>query len=200
MWSNLLLGFIALICSIGYITLYIRAKNLITPYKFQDYQFTKINNFSPPTVTIFDEPTLYLTIVAPAYNEEERICSMLDETLQYLETRQKEDSKFTFEIIIVNDGSKDKTIDVVEKYIAKKDQGRDILRLLNLKQNRGKGFAVKQGVIKSRGKFILMADADAATDIKDLSKLEKNIKEIAIGSRAHLSKENQVKVKKKMKN
>eukprot|EP01080_Neovahlkampfia_damariscottae_P002081 gene2081-1953_t len=193
MWVNLLVGFIAIAFSIGYIVLYVRAKNLITPYKFKDYQFSKINNYSPTPTTIFDEPSLYLTIVAPAYNEEERVCSMLDETLQYLEKRQKEDSKFTFEIIVVNDGSKDKTIDVVQKYIEKKDQGRDVLRLLDLKQNRGKGFAVKQGIIKSRGKFILMADADAATDINDLSKLEKNLKDVAIGSRAHLTKENQVK-------
>jgi dolichyl-phosphate beta-glucosyltransferase len=65
---------------------------------------------------------------------------------------------------------------------------------LDLKQNRGKGFAVKQGIFKTRGKFILMADADAATDIKDLPKLEKNIKDVVVGSRAHLTKENQVKV------
>jgi len=65
------------------------------------------------------------------------------------------------------------------------------LRFINFPKNRGKGFAVKQGVLKSRGKFILMADSDAATDIKDLKKLEDSIKDVSIGSRAHM-KENVV--------
>jgi len=63
---------------------------------------------------------LYLSIVAPAYNEQDRISEMLDETLKYLEERQSKDKDFTFEIIIVNDGSKDMTSKVVEEYITKK--------------------------------------------------------------------------------
>ena len=76
---------------------------------------------------------------------------------------------------------------------------KDNIRLLPLVQNYGKGFAVKQGVIRARGKQILMADADAATEISDLERLEKQLrdkavgsgelhtkKSIAIGSRSHL--------------
>jgi dolichyl-phosphate beta-glucosyltransferase len=76
---------------------------------------------------------------------------------------------------------------------------KDNVRLLPLVQNYGKGFAVQQGVIRARGKQILMADADAATEISDLERLEKQLrdkavgsgelytkKSIAIGSRSHL--------------
>lgn len=68
----------------------------------------------------------------------------------------------------------------------------DAVRLLPLVKNKGKGFAVKQGVIRARGKYILMADADAATDPKDQTAVEKALKEdaqgfgIALGSRAHM--------------
>lgn len=176
---------------VGYFALFLYAKNIITPFKLKEYPFSKINNYQPPYTTIFDSPSLYLTIIAPAYNEQDRISEMLDETLKYLEERQTKDKNFTFEIIIVNDGSKDKTAEVVEQYITKNDKGRDILRLINFSKNRGKGFAVKQGVLKSRGKLILFADSDAATDIKDFNKLEDKIQDVAIGSRAHL-KENKV--------
>jgi cellulose synthase/poly-beta-1,6-N-acetylglucosamine synthase-like glycosyltransferase len=114
MW-NIVLGLLGLLLSASYLSLYYRASSLITPYKFTDYEFTKINNFVPSPVTIFDEPSLYLSIIAPAYNEEARVCSMLDETIQYLEERQSKDPSFTFEIIVVNDGSKDKTLEVVKK-------------------------------------------------------------------------------------
>jgi dolichyl-phosphate beta-glucosyltransferase len=173
-----------------YVGLYLYARSLITPYTLNTHIFEKVGTHQPAFVTIFDKPTLKLSIIAPAYNEQDRVCGMLDETLQYCEERHKSDKSFTFEIIVVNDGSKDKTEQVVKQYIEKNDQGRDVLRFISLKQNRGKGYAVKQGVLKSRGEYVLFADSDAATDIRDLVKLEKNITDIAIGSRAHMKESN----------
>lgn len=80
-----------------------------------DFQFEKINGKQIPYSTITDSASVKFSVIAPAYNEQDRVCGMLDETLQYLEERQKSDKSFTFEIIIVNDGSRDKTDQVVRQ-------------------------------------------------------------------------------------
>ncbi|XP_008583525.1 PREDICTED: dolichyl-phosphate beta-glucosyltransferase isoform X2 [Galeopterus variegatus] len=59
--------------------------------------------------SIWDSPTKQLSVVVPSYNEEERLPAMMDEALGYLEKRQKQDPTFTYEVIIVDDGSKDQT-------------------------------------------------------------------------------------------
>jgi len=130
-----------------------------------------------------------LSVIVPAYNEELRLPTMLDECLEFLEKR-----KSTYEVIIVDDGSKDSTtavgLDYVEKY------GCDKVRVLSLAKNRGKGGAVRMGMLKARGENLLFADADGATTFADLVKLEDNLAEISVdghgvvcGSRAHLEEE-----------
>jgi len=98
---------------------------------------------------------------------------------------------FTYEIIVIDDGSKDKTTQIVNSYIEKESV--DIIRLLKLKQNRGKGGAVKRGILCSRGKYCLFVDADGATEFSDfdrventMHKIEKKGLGIVCGSRAHL--------------
>ncbi|XP_015283927.1 PREDICTED: dolichyl-phosphate beta-glucosyltransferase-like, partial [Gekko japonicus] len=59
--------------------------------------------------SIHDPPTLDLSVVVPSYNEEERLPSMMDEALHYLEKRQMQDPVFTYEVIVVDDGSRDQT-------------------------------------------------------------------------------------------
>ncbi|ERE88908.1 dolichyl-phosphatebeta-glucosyltransferase-like protein [Cricetulus griseus] len=59
--------------------------------------------------SIWDSPTKQLSVVVPSYNEEKRLPVMMDEALNYLEKRQKQDSKFTYEVIVVDDGSQDQT-------------------------------------------------------------------------------------------
>ncbi|KAM7111589.1 dolichyl-phosphate beta-glucosyltransferase [Molossus nigricans] len=141
-------------------------------------------------------PTKQLSVVVPSYNEEKRLPVMMDEALGYLEERQKQDPTFTYELIVVDDGSEDQTSKVAFKYCQK--YGSDKIRVITLVKNRGKGGAVKMGVFSSRGKKILMADADGATKFPDVEKLEKGLDElqpwpdqmaIACGSRAHLQKE-----------
>ncbi|KAK6167057.1 hypothetical protein SNE40_021165 [Patella caerulea] len=140
-----------------------------------------------------DESSLDLTIVVPAYNEEKRLPVMLDEALEYLENRNKI-SNFTYEIVIVDDGSKDATSKVGLKYSQK--YGTDKVRVMTLYKNRGKGGAVRQGMLVGRGTILLFADADGASKFSDVEKLEEELEKICenglavvCGSRAHLEEE-----------
>ena len=140
--------------------------------------------------TVFDEPEVYTSFVVPAYNEEKRIPSMLNETLAYLESRRDSDPSFSFEIIVVDDGSKDRTVDVVYDYAESHPE----IRVLKQPMNMGKGAAVAAGCSHARGQYILMVDADGATKIDEFGELEKKMKQlqqknkeaIVVGSRAHL--------------
>lgn len=133
--------------------------------------------------------SINLSVIVPAFNEEERLPKMLDECLEFLETRSS-----SYEVIIVDDGSKDGTtavgLDYVEKF------GCDKVRVLTLGKNRGKGGAVRMGMLRARGENLLFADADGATTFPDLIKLEeameglaKNGQGVVCGSRAHLEDE-----------
>ncbi|XP_048839058.1 dolichyl-phosphate beta-glucosyltransferase [Brienomyrus brachyistius] len=137
-----------------------------------------------------------LTVVVPSYNEQLRLPVMMEEAMEYLENRQKQQSSFTYEVIVVDDGSKDKTTEVALGYT--KRYGASKVRVLTLVKNRGKGGAVMMGTLSSRGKLILMADADGATKFPDLEKVEAALQDIkpkpenmaiSCGSRAHLEKE-----------
>ncbi|KAM4620642.1 dolichyl-phosphate beta-glucosyltransferase [Polymixia lowei] len=146
--------------------------------------------------SLHDPHSRELSVVIPAYNEELRMPVMLEEAMEYLENRQKEHPSFTYEVIVVDDGSKDKTTEVALQYTEK--YGEDKVRVLTLVKNRGKGGAVRMGTLSSRGKVILMADADGATKFADLEKAEAGLRDlnpkpenmgIVCGSRAHLEKE-----------
>ena len=122
---------------------------------------------------------------------------MLNPTIDYLQQRQKVNPSFSSEIIIVDDGSKDDTVKIVLEYVEKYSS--NFIRLLKLPYNMGKGGAVQHGMLHARGKYILFADADGASDINCYQLLEDQIVNtikntnsnyaIAIGSRAHLAEE-----------
>lgn len=159
-------------------------------HKFVDPASGKAHSFP----SLFDGASKYLSVIVPAYNEEERLPIMMEETLGYLEKREKESKDFTYEIIVVSDGSKDRTGELVLGYSQK--YGSDKVRLLDLKVNQGKGGAVQQGMLNARGKYLLMVDADGATEFADFDKVEKELLRvekdghgIAVGSRAHLQEE-----------
>ncbi|CAG9792194.1 unnamed protein product [Diatraea saccharalis] len=175
--------------------------------RFQDEEFYKVPQTKAKIKfpSIDDPQSINLSIIVPAYNEEERLPAMLDESIQFLENRSRLYPTYKYEIIIVSDGSKDKTVNVAESYVEK--FGTEKIRCLELIKNRGKGGAVQLGVQSSRGSLILFADADGASKFEDLKKLEGALEEmvkydifkepseienccaIAIGSRAHLEKE-----------
>lgn len=143
--------------------------------------------------SLHDPHSRELSVVVPAYNEELRMPVMMEECMEYLESRQKQHPSFTYEVIVVDDGSKDKTTEVALTYSRK--YGSDKVRVLTLAHNRGKGGAVRMGTLSSRGKTILMADADGATKFADLEKVEAGLHDInpkpnnmaiSCGSRAHL--------------
>ncbi len=142
-----------------------------------------------------DEPSLYLSVIVPAFNEEKRLPKMLSEAIDYLENRCLNDKSFSYEIIIVDDGSDDNTTQVALNYVKK--YGINKIRVLTLEKNRGKGGAVRLGMMSSRGQLLLFSDADGATKFSDFDKLETFMNQnedldrhkIAIGSRAHLQNE-----------
>ncbi|KAF9421742.1 hypothetical protein HW555_002423 [Spodoptera exigua] len=125
---------------------------------------------------IEDPHSVHLSVVVPAYNEEERLPPMLDEAIEFLESRVKEHHSYKYEIIVVSDGSKDKTVQVAEGYSEK--YGCEKIRCLELIKNRGKGGAVRLGIESCRGASILFADADGASKFEDLTKLETALKEL----------------------
>eukprot|EP00825_Cyclidium_porcatum_P048764 TRINITY_DN8284_c0_g1_i2.p1 TRINITY_DN8284_c0_g1~~TRINITY_DN8284_c0_g1_i2.p1 ORF type:complete len:307 (-),score=54.01 TRINITY_DN8284_c0_g1_i2:209-1129(-) len=139
----------------------------------------------------FNEPNgIEVSFVVPAYNEEKRLPKMLEETLNYLVKQA-----FKYEVIVVSDGSVDKTVQVALKYCNYKGQKID-LKVLEYKVNKGKGGAVRYGMMVAKGKYILMLDADAATQIDDFAKVyqkmqqtENNKVGIVIGTRHHYFKE-----------
>lgn len=104
---------------------------------------------------------MHISVIIPAYNEEKRIIKTLEEIFDYCKK-----SQHSFELIVVNDGSKDKTKEVVEKLIEKISN----LKLINFEKNYGKGFAVRQGLSFASGEYYLFMDADNSTSIKELNK------------------------------
>lgn len=145
----------------------------------------------------FDEPFLAvkepveLSVIVPAYKEETRLSLGVDVMIPFLKARQQKDARRTWEIVIVDDGSPDGTTKAALEYVKK--EGIANVRVLTLKKNRGKGGAVKRGMMVARGKYILMADADGATQFSDVTQLEHKIQAIekdgqgiVVGSRAHL--------------
>ena len=98
-----------------------------------------------------------LSIVIPAYNEERRLPETLDRIVEWLEQR-----RFAFvEVIVVDDGSRDGTAGVVEEY----RQAHASIRLLRNPGNRGKGYAVRHGMLEAAGEWILYTDADLSAPI-----------------------------------
>ena len=129
----------------------------------------------PKTVT--DAENLRLSIVVPAYNEENRIGDSLGRLLEYFDGQG-----YGYEILVVDDGSSDETISVVKKAA----EGRANVRVLHYDGNRGKGHAVRYGILRSGGEYVLFSDADLATPIEEVEKLFPKIHEgfeVVIGSR-----------------
>jgi len=104
---------------------------------------------------------LYLSVIIPAYNEEKRIPATLLDINKYLEKQN-----YSYEIIVVNDGSTDNTANVVENLKSQVSN----LKLIDNKQNCGKGCVVKQGMLGAQGEYRLFMDADNSTTIDHLEK------------------------------
>jgi dolichyl-phosphate beta-glucosyltransferase len=196
---------------------------------------------------VVESPEIFMSVVVPAYNEEDRMGGMLEEAVEFLQreygdahaadsnakspsnakgkangnnslsstTSSSQTAQRGWEILIVSDGSTDKTVEtaltfaknhqlsqhpttVSGPWIGKEGHSTHIpqgaIRVITLEENRGKGGAVTHGMRHVRGKYAVFADADGASKFEDLSGLvkaceqlqDKQGRAVAIGSRAHL--------------
>ncbi|KAK5110193.1 hypothetical protein LTR62_006189 [Meristemomyces frigidus] len=197
-------------------------------------QMAKQNQITAEEAFQITDAEVFMSLVIPAYNEAERITGMLEEAVEYLEeqyghhgTRSKSSSNGTlqasgqqgdpkrgWEIIIVSDGSRDKTVDVVLDFARTHQLGQPAptpkgpwnsagkptnitpgaIRIVQLEENRGKGGAVTHGMRHARGTYVVFADADGASRFSDLGSLvvgcekakDKQGRVVGVGSRAHM--------------
>ena len=135
-----------------------------------------------------DDRRLTYSIVIPAFNECARIAASLERVLAYIAQRG-----WDAEVLVVNDGSRDNTAEIVHDYLKKNPR----LRLLENPGNRGKGYSVRNGMLHAGGDILLFSDADLSSPIEEADKLFTAIAEgadIAIGSRwlqSHLQTQRQ---------
>jgi dolichyl-phosphate beta-glucosyltransferase len=121
---------------------------------------------------------LDLSIIVPAYNEETLIVSTLDGLQTYLSARPEQ-----YEIIVVDDGSQDKTAISIEAWQARNNGS---VRLLVNQQNIGKGFSIRRAILESQGQFIIFIDADLPYELCAVDEFLKALQkgcDLAIGSR-----------------
>jgi len=130
-----------------------------------------------------------LSIIVPVYNEEKRISPFLEELCDF--AKNKKD----MEIIFVDDGSSDNSLEVLKNF--KKRESKS--RIISYEKNRGKGYAVRLGVLSSKGEKVIFIDADNSTRPKEIPKMVELLDkyDVVVGYREH--KESKVQVVKKRK-
>ncbi|KEZ41108.1 Glycosyltransferase family 2 protein [Scedosporium apiospermum] len=194
--------------------------NWLAERKLSESEQPELGKFHIPDAGRIEDPTVLVSVVVPAYNEQDRISAALEEAVEYLDntfgrpgdkTAAQKASTFSgvkkrlargggplppvsgYEIIVVSDGSRDRTVDVVLEF-SRKHKLDDVLRVVTLEKNRGKGGAVTHGFRHVRGEYVLFADADGASKFSDLGRLIEGCEEVAdgshrgvaVGSRSHL--------------
>jgi dolichyl-phosphate beta-glucosyltransferase len=123
------------------------------------------------------KPAVGWSVVIPAYNEAARLPPYLKDVVAYFDGRD-----VGYEVLVVDDGSTDGTAERVREIAA----GRRFIDVHVLPANRGKGRAVREGMLRTRGALRLMADADGATPIGEVERLEAAVRggaDLAVGSR-----------------
>jgi dolichyl-phosphate beta-glucosyltransferase len=124
------------------------------------------------------EANFDLSIIIPSYNEEARLPGTLQRIAEYLPTL-----KLRTEVLVVDDGSTDRTAAVAESFHGKLTG----LRVLSNGTNRGKGYSVRHGMLEAQGDMVLFTDADLSAPIEEAEKLLSPLNngyDVAIGSRA----------------
>ncbi len=123
------------------------------------------------------EQEIYLSVIIPAYRESERIGRNLLEIQDYLVTKN-----YSYEILVITDGSPDNTAEIARNYQERIKN----LRVIENKENHGKGYVVRQGLLEARGEYRVFLDADGSTSITHLDKFlpeAENGNDVVIGSR-----------------
>ena len=120
----------------------------------------------------------FLSLVIPAYNEEARLPATLSRIAEYLR-----EQAYGYEVIVVSDGSRDRTAAAACEW---RPEGFP-LEVIDRKENRGKGYTVREGAARARGEYILFSDADLSTPIEEVEKFFPFLREgfeVVIGSRS----------------
>jgi dolichyl-phosphate beta-glucosyltransferase len=147
---------------------------------------------SASSVSVYTDPmvrTPDLSVIIPAYNEESRIGPTVRDIVGFCRAGRR-----AFEVILVDDGSRDGTTAVARVLSEEFPE----LRVIRLAANHGKGYAVRTGVVNAIGRLVLFADADGATPIGEIERLESALEsgvDIAVGSRALRDTDVQVQAK-----
>ncbi|HBG47000.1 MAG TPA: hypothetical protein DDW94_08435 [Deltaproteobacteria bacterium] len=124
-----------------------------------------------------------LSVIIPAYNEEALIGTSLKKAVDYLSLKFP-----SYEIIVVCDGCKDSTPAIALNAASVNPR----IKVIDRKENRGKGYSVKEGCLAASGEYVLFTDADLSTPMEEIGKLTHELEagaDIAIGSRAHPASE-----------
>lgn len=122
-----------------------------------------------------DKP--HLAVIVPAYDEEDRIGPTLERLNEYFSTQT-----YTWKVVVVSDGSKDRTAAIVSEFAA----AHPGFELIDSQPNHGKGFVVRKGMTEVEAEWLLFSDADLAAPIEEIEKLFPAVEKgapIAIGSR-----------------
>ncbi len=120
-----------------------------------------------------------LSVIVPAYNEAARISPGVQTIMDYLRS-----GGWSWELIVVDDGSADETAEKVQQVIAAEPRA----RLIQYRPNRGKGFAVRTGVLAATGTWIVFLDADLSTPVEEIDRAMVRLlkgADLVVGSRAH---------------
>jgi len=131
-----------------------------------------------------------ISIVVPAFNEAKRLPAFLDQLISWSNS-----SKTIYEIIVVDDGSSDKTAEIAMSYRPRFSN----LSIMQIRENRGKGYAVREGLLRAVGEICVYLDADGSTGPEEIEKnlhyITKEDYDIFVGSRVLKNKEQVLKVK-----
>ena len=106
---------------------------------------------------------LFISIVIPVYNEQKRIHAFLKSVADYLGKKD-----FSYEIVVVDDGSRDETVATVREVLSERLPGR--YKIMQLPLNRGKGAAVREGMLEAEGEYVFFLDADGSTSIEEIDR------------------------------
>ncbi|MCH8273655.1 MAG: glycosyltransferase family 2 protein [Armatimonadetes bacterium] len=117
----------------------------------------------------------HLAVIVPAYNEEPRLADSLGRIREYLDSQA-----YTWTVLVISDGSTDRTPDIAKRFTEEDER----FELIEYRPNRGKGYAVRTGMLTAEADWLLLCDADLAAPIEEVEKLFAAATPVAIGSRA----------------